>query len=328
MIAFKCTVDAFGQVADAFESTEIGAIPSSLSPEESHLPSAATPAPRLARPIVTTLAALSFALHVAVNFVSPYGVHRDEFLYMAMGRHLQLWRMDFPPLIAIASEMQRALLGDSLVAIRMVPALAGALLIVLAALLAREMGGGRAAQALAALCVLGAPLFMRTAILFQPVVLDELWWTVALLALARLANGGDRRWWLALGTALGLGLLTKFSIGVIAIAVSVAIVLSPLRRALLTAWPWLAALLALVIGSPSIVGQIRLGFPVMRQMSDLQQAQLSHVTPAAFLGGQAEMLGPAVLLAAAGLAVLLAVPWMRAWRVLGWSCLGALTLLL
>ena len=58
---------------------------------------------------------------------------------------------------------------------------------------------------LAALAVLASPLFLRSANLFQPVVLDQVIWTAALFAVARLSWQRDARWWLALGVALGLG---------------------------------------------------------------------------------------------------------------------------
>src|SRR5512133_3906166 len=85
--------------------------------------------PPLAWGLVATIAALDLVVHVATNAAGPYGFHRDEFLYMAMGEHLHLWRMDFPPGIAIVSRATRALLGDSLVAVRMVPALTGTALV-------------------------------------------------------------------------------------------------------------------------------------------------------------------------------------------------------
>ena len=81
---------------------------------------------------LAALSALTFALHILVNRFSPYGFQRDEFLYMAMGRHLRLWRMDFPPFIAMLSEVERFVLGDSIVAIRFVPALAAGLLVLMA----------------------------------------------------------------------------------------------------------------------------------------------------------------------------------------------------
>lgn len=283
--------------------------------------------PPFAAGVVLALAALTLALHVAVNLWTPYGVHRDELLYMAMGERLRLWSMDFPPLIALVSLLQRGLFGDSLVAIRLVPALAGAALVVLAAAAARELGGGRFAQGLAALAVLASPLFLRAGNLFQPVVLDQLWWTLGLLALVALCRTGSPRAWIALGAACGLGLLTKFSILFFGLAVLLAVLVTPHRRALGTPWPWAALLTALLLGAPSLVGQLRLGFPVAGQMSDLQESQLAHVGPAEFVLGQL-LLGPAFGLALLGAGALLAARRMRPFRVVGWSCVFAFAILL
>ena len=244
-----------------------------------------------------------------------------------MGRHLRLWRMDFPPAIALVAEAVRAALGDSLLAVRLVPALAGTALVVFAALVARELGGGRWAQALAALGVLASPLFLRSANLFQPVVLDQLTWTAALFALLRLSREERPRWWILLGVALGAGLLTKFSAAFIGLGLLLALLATYRRAWLLTPWPWLAALLALAIGSPGIVGQLRLGFPVRGQLADLRQAQLERVTPLGFLAGQL-LWGPATLIGAAGLAGLLADRRLRALRVVGWTCLWVFVILM
>jgi 4-amino-4-deoxy-L-arabinose transferase-like glycosyltransferase len=278
--------------------------------------------------LVGALIALKLSLHLFVLATTEFGIHRDEFLYFSMGEHLRFWRMDFPPLIAVLANLARAIFDQTLATARVLPALEGSLVVLLAALIARELGGGRFAQVLAALCMLGSALFLRASTLFQPVVLDQLWWTVGLYALVRLVRDEHPRWWIAFGAAVGLGLLTKFSILFFAVSAAVAIVVSPTRRWLLTRWPWLAAGLALAIGSPSIVGQIALGFPVAGQMSDLQTTQLTHVTWSLFVTTQPLMVGPVPfllsILGAAGL--LLWKPW-RQFAVVGWTCLAAFVLL-
>ena len=282
--------------------------------------------PAFAASLVLLQAALKLALHLTVNLRTPYGFHRDELLYLGMGRHLQIWGMDFPPAIAIVAEASRTLLGDSLAAIRFFPALFGSAVVVLAALIARELGGGRIAQGLAAFCVLTSPLFLRSANLLQPVVMDQLIWAAALYALVRLCRGYGPGGWLLLGLVLGLGLLTKFSVTFIGLAIVAGILLSPLRTALLTPWPWIGLASALAVGAPSLVGQIRLGFPVFSQMADLRASQLDRITPADFLLGQL-LWGPAVMIAIAGLYGLLAGRALRPFRALGWSCVAALAIL-
>ncbi len=266
------------------------------------------------------------AVHVLVAILTPYGFHRDEFLYMAMGRHLRLFAMDFPPMIALLAEAQRALFGDSLWSLRLTPAVAHGGLVLLTALLAARMGGAWFAQVLAMTAVATAPLYLRAASLFQPVVFDQLWWTLALYALVMLADedrGGTHRLrqWLLLGLACGLGLLTKFSILFFGLGVLVALLISQ-RDRLRTRGPWIAAGLALLLGSPSWIGQIQLGFPVVPQMGTLREAQLDRIGYGQFLVELVLMHGPgAFLLATAGAAALLTRPGFARWRVVGWACI-------
>jgi hypothetical protein len=272
------------------------------------------------------LAAIVLLTHLAVNVWTPYGVHRDEFLYLAMGEHLRLFRMDFPPAIALIALAERGVLGDSLLAIRFVPALGDAALIVLAAAMARELGGGRFAQALAAIAVALHPLFLRPGNLFQPVFLDQLCWTSALFALARFERTRDPRWWYVIGAIGGLGLLTKFSILFIGFALLIALLLDD-RPALRTRGPWLALAIALAIGSPSVIGQIRLGYPVVAQMTTLRASQLAHVSVGSFLRWQL-LFGPSCVLAAAGVLWLLLATAARPVRILGISCAAVFVTLL
>jgi 4-amino-4-deoxy-L-arabinose transferase and related glycosyltransferases of PMT family len=291
--------------------------------------------PPLASGALAALSALTVALHMLVNRFSPYGFQRDEFLYMAMGRHLRLWRMDFPPFIAMLSQVERFVFGDSMIAIRLAPAFTAGVLVFMAGLIARELGGRTFAQLFAAIAVVTSPLFLRTGDLFQPVILDQLWWTLALFALAKLGTSAPAddmlsttpRWWIVLGVVCGLGLLTKFSLLFFGAALVVALIVSPQRRVMLTPWPWMAAVIAFAIGSPSIVGQVLLGYPVISQMKTLQQSQLMHVSAWSFVGGQF-YLGAAVLLALAGALYLVLARRMRAFRPVGWTCIGAFVLLL
>ena len=287
-----------------------------------------TAAPRFAVVPVALLFAFTLALHLAATAVTPYGFHRDEFLYLAMGRHLDLWRMDFPPGIALLANAVRGLLGDSLADVRFVPGLFGSSLVVLAALFAREFGGGRTAQVLAALSVVCSVLFLRSAGLFMPVVLDQLWWSLALLALARVARTGAPRWWIVLGIAGGLGLLTKWSILFVGFGVLAGLLATPLRRSLLTPWPYVALAIALLIGLPSLTGQVALDWPLRLQMAGLREDQLGRIGFGEYAGTQLLFSPPGFLLAAAGLGGLLAAKGLRPWRVIGVTCATVWVLLL
>lgn len=299
---------------------------------------------------MTILAVATAIGHLLVNALTPYGVHRDELLYLSMGTHLDFWRMDFPPMIAVLANVQRAIAGDSLVSIRFLAACAAGVLVWLAGYAARRFGGGAGAQLLAAIAVMASPLFLRTGSLFQPVIFDQLWWTLALVLLVRIGDAGGmrhsgnasdtphpadadgtapatRREWLLLGVVMGLGLLTKFSIAFIGLAIATALLATPMRRSLRTPWPCIAVLLTFAIGSASLVGQVRLGWPVRGQMDDLRASQLVHVGMLDFVLQQL-FFGPQTLLAALGAWWLLRDPAARRWRAAGWSAVFAFLLLL
>src|SRR3984885_5672000 len=93
-------------------------------------------------------------------FNNRYGYFRDEFDYMSCGDHLAWGYVDQPPLIPFLIHISRAVLGDSLRAIRFIPALASSLLVVQTALIARELGGKRFALLLSAVTVAIAPQYL------------------------------------------------------------------------------------------------------------------------------------------------------------------------
>ncbi len=277
-------------------------------------------------PAIAALLGLKLGAHLVTNVVTPYEFHRDEFLYLAMGTHFRPLHMDFPPMMALLGNAARVFGETSLFAVRTVPAIGGTVILLLTLLIVREFGGKLAAMLLAAAALILNPLFLRSANLFQPVVFDQLWWTLGFYAVVRLRNTQQPRWWLVLGAAGGLGLLTKFSILFFGLAVLVALLLTDHRRSFSGPWPWVAILMAVVIGLPSIAGQVNLGLPVVGQMQDLRAVQLQRTTFGDFLAGQV-LLGPSFLLALIGIAGLFAHPELRRHRAAAWIAVTAFAVL-
>lgn len=264
---------------------------------------------------VWAVALLFLVLHLLPQ--PGYGFNRDELLYLAMGDHLDLFRMQFPPMIALLAEAARALPLDLLRAVRLLPALAGASLTILAALTCRELGGGRRAQLFSAVAVLFAPIFLRGGTLFQPVVFEDVWWGLALLALAKLLAGRSRRWWLAVGLGAGLGALTKFSVAFLGLGLLAATLLSPLRHDLRTRWPWFGAALAALLAVPALAGQVVNDWPFLTQAASLRAGHLDRVSRMEFFTGQSLNLGPGAPLWLLGLLALLLSRHLRSFRPLG-----------
>jgi hypothetical protein len=257
-----------------------------------------------------------------------YGFHRDELLYLAMADHLELLGMQFPPLIAVLGRLAKALPMNTLWAIHLLAAMAGTAVLGTGVAIARRLGGGWEAQVLAALALAVGPFSMRSAALFQPVVLEVLWWSLAAWAFVALLDGGDRRWWILFGVAAGLGGLTKFSAAIFGATVALGVLASSLRRDFRTPWPWIAILTGAAIASPSVLGQIRWGWPFLAQQEVLRETQLDRVTPGLFLAGQLLLAGAAApLLLAGAIGLFLSAP-LRRFRALGIAALGAVALLL
>ena len=200
-----------------------------------------------ARPVLV-VAALKIALNLA--FANRYGWQRDELYYAVAGKHLQGGYVEFPPLTALLSALARSLFGYSLVGFRLFAILAGAAGIVVAALVARELGGGTRAQVIAAAGVALAPILIATNGLFQPVSFDSLATMVVLWLALRLALG--RGSWPWLGVAVGVGLETKYTL-TIPLVLLVVTFLVWRRDALRPAGVALAAAVAAVLLVPNLV---------------------------------------------------------------------------
>jgi 4-amino-4-deoxy-L-arabinose transferase-like glycosyltransferase len=258
--------------------------------------------PPFARGPVLALATGKLLVHLAT--CGAYGFHRDELYYLACGRHPAWGYVDHPPLVPLAARLVEELAGPSLVALRLLPALAGATVVVLAALLARELGGGRWAQGIAALAVLASPLYLLTNTLFQTVSFDQLVWVAAFVVLARLLAGGPQREWLVVGLLGGVGVLTKHTVGLLAVALLGGLLATRGRRQLASPSLWGGLLLAVLVALPHLLWQARTGYPTVEFV--LASSARGGDGPGVFLALQAVFLGPlAVPLAVAGVVHLL-----------------------
>src|ERR1051325_198161 len=108
--------------------------------------------------LILYLSAAKLLLHFLTN--GAYGYFRDELYYLACGEHLDWGYVDQAPLIAVVARAPRAGRGDPVFALRFLPAVAGAALVFVTGLLARELGGRRFAVLLACVCVVVAPAFL------------------------------------------------------------------------------------------------------------------------------------------------------------------------
>src|SRR5690348_6217430 len=157
-----------------------------------------------------------FAVEMALS--TRYGFHRDELYFLDCARHLQASYVDQPVFVPLLARISLALFGVSLPGLHLWTALAAWATVVVAGLTAREFGGGRRAQLVAAFATAAMPALLAIDHLFGPTAFDVLAWAALALVVARIGRTGDARWWLLAGLALGLGLANKHSVGLFAIS--------------------------------------------------------------------------------------------------------------
>jgi len=218
-------------------------------PDESNRRSFPALAPDLA---ILLLIALAVALlHLFTN--ARYGFHRDELQFLSDARHLDWGFVAYPPLTPVIERISLVLFGISLVGLRLFSVLAQAAVIVIAGLMARDLGGARLAQVTAALAVAFSPLPLFSGTEFQYTSFDLLWWVLTAWFIIRLLKSDNPRWWLPIGATLGIGLQTKYSIVFFIAGILGGLLFTRSRRYFLSAWFWSGVALALLIFLPNLL---------------------------------------------------------------------------
>jgi 4-amino-4-deoxy-L-arabinose transferase-like glycosyltransferase len=251
---------------------------------ESPLRRPTSPHPRRATFLVYgAAAAFIIALHVATNGI--LGFHIDELYYLATGRHPAFGYVDFPPIVPILARLETDLLGVTPWTLRLLPALLGGVNVILCGAYVRKLGGSLRLQALALLIGVTEPMIVGTW-LFQTVIFDQVAWMLSLYWFLCLVLAPRPRTWILLGLTLGIGLEVKYLILPLIVGIGVAILLTPtLRRGLRTRYPWIAAVLMLVIWLPNVVWQISNGYPTVTYVLNHQGGIQSGGGVASFLLG-------------------------------------------
>src|SRR5271154_3639841 len=188
-----------------------------------------------------TWALVGIALVVAVIHLltnSRYGIHRDELQFLSDARHLDWGFVPYPPFTPFVERIGLSLFGVSLVGLRLFSVIAQAILVVVAGLMARELGGGRLAQVTAALAVALSPLPLFEGTEFQYTTFDNLWWVLIAYFVIRLLKTENPRWWLGIGATIGLGFQTKYTMGFFLCGILGGVLLTGTRRYLGSGWFW------------------------------------------------------------------------------------------
>lgn len=269
--------------------------------------------------LVLGISACKLLVHLYAS--RSYGYFVDELYYLACSRHLAWGYVDQPPLIALVTWMARSLLGDSLPAIRFFPALAGAAEVALTALIARELGGKRFAQSLAALAALVAPGFLAADSLLSMNAFEPLFWMGCAYLFIRIVKTGNQKLWIWFGILSGVGLENKYSMLLFGAAIVLGLLLTPQRRSLTSPWLWIAGAIAFLIFLPNLLWNIQHHFPFLELQANIRRSGRDvHLGPLAFFVQEILVMLPLTLpIWLAGLWFYFYSKMGKPFRALGWA---------
>ncbi len=227
--------------------------------------------------------------------VAHYGFFRDELYYMACGQHLAWGYIDQPPLIALVAWFERHLFGNSLLSVRLLPILAGAAVVFLTGILAREFGARRYGQFLAASAILWAPAYFAFDSFLSMNAFEPLFWLLCACIVARIVKGASPKWWLAFGAVAGIGIENKHTMILFGFALVAGLILAGQARLLLSKWIWIGGAIALALFLPNLLWEASHDWPQIEVVRNAQLYKNIPISPLRFLADQILFLSPIAL---------------------------------
>lgn len=224
--------------------------------------------PRTPRLGIFVIALAAFGLELAVS--ARYGYVRDELYFLAAGRHLAFGYVDQPPIAPLLARAAAALTGDTLVGLRLLPALGLAAIVVMTAAMSRLLGAGRTGQLLAALAAATCGEYLAAMHELTTTTPDFIFWTLTLLLTTRLLASGNPRWWLAIGGCVGVALEAKWNIAFLAVSLAAGLALSPARSLLRSRYLLIGGAITAVLAAPDLIWQATHGWPNLAVFAALQ----------------------------------------------------------
>ena len=270
------------------------------------------------------------AIYIALQLFTGgnYPLFRDELYYIDCAGHPAFGYVDHPPVSILILSVWKALFGTSLLSLRVLPALSGAVLIYLSGIIASQIGGSKWAQTFTGLLVFFTPNFLAVSGFYSMNPFDLVFWALLFITLLRIINTGNSRLWLVFGIIAGLGLMNKISIGFFLASMAVSMLFTPERKYFKDKYFWLGGLTALVIFLPYILWNVFNNYPAIEFMQNAAKYKIARITPLDFFLAQILEINPFnLLLWLGGLFYLLFSKKMQPYKIAGLIYVFTFTLL-
>ena len=275
--------------------------------------------------LIYFLALIKFILPFLLQH-SIYELHRDEFLYLAEGRHMAWGFMEVPPLLSVFAWLIH-ICGDGMFWIKCWPSLFGALTFIIVAKIILSLGGKTFALLLGFLPFITG-VYLRVHFLFQPNFLEIFFWTLIAWSMISFVQTQQNKWLYIFGISVGLGMMSKYSVAFFVLSILTGLLLTRQRKIFQNKHFYAAGLLAFLIFLPNLLWQYLHHFPVVFHMKELRETQLQYVSPTSFLLDQLLMNLPCVFIWIAGLCFAGFTRKTNQYRFIAWAYISVIVLLL
>jgi hypothetical protein len=278
------------------------------------------------------LAFMNFLLLMGATLIGKhwggYGYLWDEFYFIACAKRLAFGYVDHPPLSLFLLRLVLLTLGDSLLALRVLPALAGSLTVVVTGLIARQLGAGRFGQCVAALALVTS-VFLSQCSFFSMNAFEPLIWTTCGYIVILLIQRENPRLWLFIGVLIGIGLMNKQTLSPYVLSLYIGLLFTPARKYLLSKWLWFGVGLTGLLILPNLIWQLQHGFPSLEFYRNAMIEKNVTTPPISVLLQQMVTTNPfRVPVWLSGLYMYLFSKQGKPYRLFGWSYLILLAMMM
>lgn len=236
--------------------------------------------------IIFSISFINFLIYLITQIFFSYGMFRDEYYYLACANRLAFGYVDHPPLSIYVLAAWKFLFGDSLIAIRFVPAIISSATIFLLGLFTMQLGGKKSAVIILMMAFMLTPIFLGMNTIYSMNTFDFFFWILSAYLFLKVIQTENKKYWIWLGIVLGLGLLNKTSVLWLGTGILVGTIFTPLRKDLKTKYPYLAFIIALLIFSPYIIWNITHDFAHLEFMRNAATRKYGGLTPITFIMDQ------------------------------------------
>lgn len=241
-------------------------------------------------PVILSL--LTLLIHLYSNLFANYGYFRDELYYIACSNRLDIGYVDQPSFSILILYVSRLLFGDSLFALRLIPAVNSALTVFIVCMITKKLGGKSFAVFLSGISAALAPVYLAMNTFYSMNSFDILFWALSFYIVVLIISKSKTSYWILLGIVAGAALSNKIGYMWFCFGLLAGLLLTKQRKELMTFKPYIASAIALSIFMPFVIWNFLNDFAHVEFMRNAVSEKYSGIGIKDFLTGQLLIMNP------------------------------------